>query len=81
MKTCPVCGKPVPRGHGHKTTTDYCSKRCSYARNYPPKTEIINELNRTDNITVTAQLFGTERQTMYRWMRYYGIKRKVVYEG
>ena len=81
MKYCPTCGKVVPRGDGRKLAQKYCSPKCWQTRNTPPKQELLNELNRTDNITITADLFGADKTAVYRWMKRYGIVRKVVYAG
>ena len=81
MKRCPTCGEFVPRGDGRKSTQKYCSPKCWQARNVPPKQELLSELNRTDNITITADLFGADKTAVYRWMKRYGIVRKVVYAG
>lgn len=81
MKYCPTCGKVVPQGHGHKSAQKYCSARCFQLRNLPPRDELLKELNRTTNITVTAQLFGVNKQALYSWMMYYGIVKQVVFEG
>jgi len=81
MKYCPTCGKVVPQGHGYKSKRTYCSRDCYLWRNLPPKEEILETLNRNKNVTVTAHLFGVNKQALYHWMKHYGIKKKVEYVG
>ena len=81
IKICPTCGDIVPRGHGYKTKIVYCSQQCARMRNIPDKTEMLKLLNKTLNITVTAQLLDANKQSLYRWMKYYGINKKTVYMG
>jgi predicted nucleic acid-binding Zn ribbon protein len=80
MKHCPVCNRLVPRGHGYKSNQVYCSIECFAKRNILDKEKIIQELNKTNNVTVTAELMGVGKQTLYRWLKDYKIKRKVVWE-
>jgi rRNA maturation protein Nop10 len=81
LKKCPTCGSVVPQGHGYKPNKKYCSARCAYDKNIPPREDLLTELNRTKNVTVTAQLFGVNRQALNRWMMHYGIVREVAYMG
>ena len=79
MKYCPVCGKVVPQGHGYKSVQKYCSSECFQIRNLPPKEEMLNTLNKNKNVTVSAHLFGVNKQALYGWMDHYGIKKQVLY--
>lgn len=81
MKHCLTCGGIVPQGHGHKADQKYCCQVCYQFRNCPPKEELLQELNRTHNLTVTAQLFGADRQSLYKWLKHYRIKKKLMYVG
>jgi len=79
MKHCPVCNKVVPQGHGHKSAQIYCSEKCYQERNIPPLDDLLTALNKNKNIVVTAELFGVQKQALYRWMDKYGIKRIVQF--
>lgn len=79
MKRCLTCGAIIPAGHGYHTAQKYCNAQCYQRRNVPDKDELLKTLNKTDNITVTAQLFGVNKQALYNWMRMLKIKRKVEY--
>lgn len=89
LKRCPFCDNLVQRGHGFKSDRRYCSYACY--RNKTPKmieTEehlgktlkeaILEYLNENDNLTVTAELLGINRQQLYQWMDKLGIQ-KVSY--
>jgi transcriptional regulator with GAF, ATPase, and Fis domain len=79
MTKCLTCGKIVPRGHGHKSDQKYCNEKCYQNRYLPERQELLDILNRNNNITITAQLLGRERQALYGYMRKLGIKRKIVW--
>lgn len=79
QKRCLKCNKVVPAGRGYKSAQKYCSAKCYQWRNLPPKEDILEHLNRNANVTVTANLFGVNKQALYRWMKHYGIRKKVVY--
>lgn len=79
QKMCLTCGKVVPRGHGRKEEQKYCCPECWQTRNTPPKKDLLDRLNKTNNITITANLFGADKAAVYRWMKHYGIKKQVVY--
>lgn len=89
MKRCPGCGKVIQRGHGYKSKTDYCSHRCFQTLTHkmvevekvegkPIKQAILENLNSSQNVNVTADLLGVNRQQLYNWMDKLGI-RKVLY--
>lgn len=80
MRYCLRCGKILKMGHGYKTKTQYCSRICFDRRRVPNRDELLQTLNKNNNITVTAHLFGTNKQSLYYWMKVLGIKRKVIYE-
>lgn len=77
MKYCLTCGRILIQGHGHHKREKYCDKICFANRNLPEKSELLKTLNKNDNITVTAGLYGTNKQALYRWLKKLGIKRKV----
>lgn len=91
MKRCPACGKVIPRGHGYKSDRKYCSYKC-YQNMAPKMVEIQEELgkpikevilenlNSNNNITVTAELLGTNRQQLYSWMDKLGIQKTVYWK-
>jgi transcriptional regulator of acetoin/glycerol metabolism len=79
MKKCLKCGSYIPRGHGYKVDQKYCSSNCHYTANMASKEDIIVSLNKNDNISVSAELLGVTKQTLYRWLKRYHIKREVVY--
>lgn len=79
MKRCPMCGKVVPQGHGLHFNQKYCSWQCYATRRMLPREEILTTLNLNKNITVTAELLGTDRATLYSWLKYYGIKKQLQY--
>jgi len=87
-KFCLNCGKRLPRGHGSKISQGYCSMLCHYAK--PPKMAylehiygkparqvIIEILNLNNNVTVSAELLGISKFTMFQWLKKLNIKRHV----
>ena len=81
QKRCLKRGKVVPQGHGRKSEQKYCSPKCWQIRNTPPKDDLLDMLNKADNITLAANLFGADKTAIYRWMKQYGIRKQVVYVG
>lgn len=91
MRRCPACKKIIPRGHGYKKDRKYCSYKC-YQSMTPKMVEVQNELgkpirevilenlNSNNNITVTAELLGINRQQLYSWMDKLGIQKVVYWE-
>ena len=77
LRYCQTCGRVLPMTHGRHTREKYCDKTCFANRNLPDKEELIKTLNRNDNITVTANLYGVNKQALYLWLKKLGIKRKV----
>lgn len=78
MKTCPVCGGVVPQGRGYKSTQKYCNQECFRNRIFHGKhDEIIRLLNKNNNVTVTAQLMGLDRATLYAYLKRNNIRRRI----
>lgn len=91
MKTCPTCGKVVPRGHGFKSDRRYCNYSCY--RKLPPKMVEVQEtfgqpvketileiLNENQNTTVTSDLLGISKASLYQWMEKLEIKKVLYWE-
>jgi transcriptional regulator of acetoin/glycerol metabolism len=74
---CQTCGRRLIQGHGHHSREKYCNIKCFADRNVPDKAELLKTLNKNDNIKVTAELYGTTKQTLYRWLKKLKIKRKI----
>lgn len=81
LRYCKTCGRLLPMTHGRHKRDKYCDKTCFANRNLPDKSELMAALNKNDNITVTAHLFGVDRQSLYSWINKLGIKRKVEWVG
>ena len=91
MKYCPSCGKVVPQGHGFKSDRRYCSYDCYRLKtpkmieteitfNKPLKEVILEHLNKNNNLTVTADLLGTNRQQLRQWIEKLGINKVLYWE-
>ena len=90
-KHCLNCGKRLLRGHGKKPGAGYCRYSC-YTNKPPlvayverdhnkPFKEILREkLNKSDNMQLVADFLGISRDTVYRYIKRFGIKRKVTWE-
>lgn len=91
MKYCLACGKVVPRGHGFKSDRRYCSYDCY--RKFPPKMievqetfgqpvkdTIIEMLNENQSPTVTSDLLGIHKASLYQWMDKLEIKKVLYWE-
>jgi len=87
-RRCLNCGLWLPRGHGYKRTTGYCSMLCHNAK--PPKMAylehiygkparevIIETLNSNNNVTISAELLGVSKFTMFQWLKKLNINRHV----
>ena len=48
--------------------------------NKPLKEVILEHLNKNNNLTVTADLLGTNRQQLRQWIEKLGIKRVLYWE-
>jgi len=80
MKKCPVCNGIVPRGHGRKPNQIYCSKACFHNRNLKlDKTEVLELLNKTNNVVATAELLGSYKERLHNFIKREGIKRQVIW--
>jgi hypothetical protein len=81
VKKCPTCGNVVPAGQGHRGNKKYCNTTCFHNRNLGlDKDEVLDLLNRTDNIEVTAGLLGTYKQRIYAFIKRNGIRRIVKWK-
>lgn len=91
MKSCPACGKVIPRGHGLKRDRKYCSYTCWQKK--PPKMveveeqlgkpvrqAVIDSLNSNQNVTVAAQILGIDKPQLYNWMDKLRIKKVLYWE-
>lgn len=87
-RVCLNCGKRLPRGHEFKRKTGYCNQFCYFEK--PPKMAflehqygksakdvIIETLNRTNNVTLSAELLGVSKFTIFQWIKKLNIKRHV----
>lgn len=87
-RRCLNCSMWLPRGHGYKRITGYCSKKCHDAKppkmayleqlyGKPAKEVIIETLNINNNVTVSAELLGISKFTMFQWLKKLNINRHV----
>jgi len=87
-KFCLTCRKRLPQGHGHKRITGYCCEKHYYDK--PPKMAylehiygkpikeiIIETLNKNNNVTVSAELLGVSKFTIFQWLKKLNINRHV----
>jgi transcriptional regulator of acetoin/glycerol metabolism len=77
MNRCLTCGKIVPRGHGYKSTQKYCNLQCYHDRFQINRGELLNLLNETDNVTITADIMGIHRETLYSYLKRNNIRRHI----
>lgn len=89
---CLNCGKKLnylPDKESRRNR-GYCSRKCFLSK--PPKIayveqssqksvrEILTEtLNKTQNVSVSAELVGVSRKQMYEWLEKLDIKRKIMW--
>ena len=87
-KVCLTCGKRLPRGHGFKRITGYCCQSHYYDKppkmaylehvyGKPAKEIIIETLNQNNNVTISAELLGISKFTIFQWLKKLGINRHV----
>lgn len=81
MKRCPTCGNIVPAGHGRKRKQKYCSVVCYRNRDLGlDKAQVLELLNKTDNVEMTAGLLGTYKQRIYGFIKRNRIHRIVSWK-
>ena len=80
MNYCKTCNQILPQGHGYKSDRKYCNYTCYMNRNTPSREVIIKELNTHRPFSITAELLGISRQSLYRAVKIYGLIKVVRWE-
>lgn len=80
MPICKTCGKQFPPPYDKKRKQEYCSKSCARTKiDKPIREEIVDLLNRNQDIKITAELLGISRDSLYNWIETYEIKKVILY--
>lgn len=89
---CLNCGKKLRYLDKEKRRNrGYCSLSCYYAKpvkaayieqeyGKPLQEVVVELLNKNDNVTLTAQLLGLNKERLYNYLRKYNIRRRVQWE-
>jgi transcriptional regulator of acetoin/glycerol metabolism len=72
---CIVCGKTIPYKFHHGKQQQYCDQTCFHNRFKLDNEKLLQLLNQTDNVTITADLMGIHRETLYSYLKRNNIRR------